>query len=267
MRFFENNVVADQTSRSSMQVIGAGLPRCGTSSLQAALESQHIGLTPCMHFVHIAPNAERGDIVLAALREKDTTRRHKLLYKLFNGFQGATDFPSSMFTDDLMDMYPDAKIVLNKRPGGGRPWVQSIQLLTFAASPVYHVLGFLWKTDRNVAAMWREVMKLCQSKLNLTADELLTVKHYDAHNAWVHAEARKRGREVFEFEPQEGWEPLCAFLGKQAPRDDEPFPRRNDASEVRMVVRILYARGAISWLALVGVVYGTVRWLVNGQLF
>jgi hypothetical protein len=266
MRFFENNLVVDQTDQTPIQVLGAGLPRCATSSLQAALESKHIRLTPCMHFAHIAPNAERGDIVLAALREKDSTRRHKLLYKLLNGFQATTDFPASIFMDDLMDMYPDAKIVLNKRPGGGRQWVQSIKLLTFAASPVYHALCFLWKTDRNVAAMWREIMEVCQSKLCLTADELLTVKHYDAHNAWIHAEAAKRGREVLEFEPQDGWEPLCVILGKQAPRD-EPFPHRNDASEMRMVMRIIYARGAISWLALGAVVFGTVRWLVNGQLF
>lgn len=261
MRFFDNNLVANESDQTAMQVLGAGLPRCATSSIQAALE--HIGLAPCMHFAHIAPNAERSDLVLAALREHNTARRHKLLYKLFAGFQATTDWPASAFMDDLMDMYPDAKIVLNKRPGGGHQWEKSIQVLTFAASPVYHTLCLLWKTDRNIASMWSDIMELNQRRLGLTADELLTVKHYEAHNAWIRAEAAKRGRNILEFEPQDGWESLCVFLGKEAPKD-EPFPHKNDAAEVRKVVRILYARGAISWLALGAVIFGAVRWL---QLF
>jgi hypothetical protein len=266
MRFISDDLVIDRTNRTPIQVLSAGLPRCATSSLQAALESEHIGLTPCMHFAHIAPHPDRGDILIAALQEKDTARRHKLLHKLFDGFKATTDFPGSLVMDDLMDMYPDAKIVLNKRPGGGRQWEQSIKLLTWGESPVYYAVCYLWKTDRNIHAIWKLATKSCRSKLGLAADEVWTAKHYDAHNAWVHAEAAKRGRDVFEFEPQDGWGALCAYLGKKAPKD-EPFPHRNDASEIRTLARVLWARGIISWLALSGVAFGTVRWLVKGQLF
>jgi len=266
MRFLSDDLLVDRTDRAPIQVLGAGLPRCATSSLQAALESQHINLTPCMHFAHVAPHAERGAILLAALQENNTARRHKLLHKLFDGFKATTDFPGAMFMDDLMDMYPDAKIVLNKRPGGGRQWEQSIKVLTWAGSPVYYAICFLWKTDRNLYKIWHAFLEHTQRNLGLAADELLTAKHYEVHNAWIRAEAAKRGREVLEFEPRDGWEPLCGMLGKVVPKD-EPFPRRNDASEVRMVVRILYARGIISWLALTGVVYGIVKWIVKGQLF
>jgi hypothetical protein len=110
--------------------------------------------------------------------------------------------------------------------------------------------------------MWQGVMERCQSKLDLAADELLTPKHYIAHNVWVHAEAAKRGREVFEFEPQYGWVSLCAFISKEAPKN-VPFPYRNDAAEIQMIVQILY----ILWLALGGVVLGIVRWYMKGQLF
>jgi hypothetical protein len=219
-----------------------------------------------MHFAHVAPHADRSSIVLAALQEKDTARRHKLLHRLFDGFQATTDFPGAMFMDDLMDMYPDAKIVLNKRPGGGQKWEQSIKVLTWAGSPVYLAVCYLWKTDRNLYKVWYAFLEHTQCNLGLAADELLTAKHYDVHNAWIRAEAAKRGREVLEFEPRDGWKTLCEFLGKDVPKD-EPFPHRNDAAEVRMVVRILYARGVISWLALAGVVYGTARWALKGKLF
>ncbi|KAJ5126435.1 hypothetical protein N7448_005736 [Penicillium atrosanguineum] len=266
MRFLSDSVVVDRTEPMPVQVLSAGLPRCATSSLQTALESQHIRLNPCMHFAYIAPHANRGDILLAASRENDTARRHKLLHKLFGGFQATTDFPGSMLMDDLMDMYPDAKIILNKRPGGGHQREQSIKVLLFARSPVYSALCFLWKTDRNLCAMWHSITELCQRKLGLTTYEVWTAKHYDAHNAWIRAEAAKRVRKVLEFEPRDGWESLCTFIGKERP-EDEPFPHRNDAAEVRMITRILYARGAISWLVLGGMVFGAVSWLVKGQFF
>lgn len=267
MRFLNDDLVIDQTNGvPMMQLIGAGLPRCATSSIQTAVESQYIGLTPCMHFAHVAPHADRSDILLAAMQEDDTERRHKLLHKLFDGFKATTDFPGSLFPDDLMDMYPDAKIVLNKRPGGGAKWEQSIKVLEFAGNPLYYAVCFLWKTDRNIYKLWDLFLERSKETLGLTDDEFLTAKHYDAHNAWVHVEAAKRGREVFEFEPRDGWEPLCTILGKETP-EDEPFPHRNDASEVRMVVRILYARGLISWLVLGGAIYGTAKFLVQGRLF
>ncbi|KAJ5545571.1 hypothetical protein N7494_003156 [Penicillium frequentans] len=71
--------------------------------------------------------------------------------------------------------------------------------------------------------MWRGIMEISQSKLIIIADELLTVKQYDSHDAWIHAEAAKRGQQALELEPQDGWEPLCVTVGKQAP-SSEPFP-------------------------------------------
>ncbi|KAJ5738055.1 hypothetical protein N7493_001210 [Penicillium malachiteum] len=246
MRFLNDEVVIDQNNGvPMMQVIGAGLPRCATSSQQTAFESQYIGLTPCMHFAHVAPHACRSDILLAAMRERDTTRRHKLLYELFDGFQATTDCPGSLFVDDLMNMYPNAKIVLNK----------------YTSNLLYYIVYFLWKIDYNIETLWDLFLKRSKVTLGLTDDKLLTAKYYDAHNAWVHIQAAKRGLEVFEFEPWDGWEPLCAILSKEAPKD-EPFPHRNDASEVRMIVRILYARGLISWFVLGGVIYGAARLLI-----
>lgn len=37
----------EDKSQDTLQVIGAGLPRCGTSSLKAALET--LGFNPCHH--------------------------------------------------------------------------------------------------------------------------------------------------------------------------------------------------------------------------
>lgn len=38
------------------------------------------------------------------------------------------------------------------------------------------------------------------------------------------------------FEPRQGWEPLCAFLGKPVPPPDTPFPRVNDTQQFKVMV-------------------------------
>ncbi|CAI7612755.1 unnamed protein product [Penicillium glandicola] len=259
MRFVSDDLIVDRTAKAPMQVLGAGLPRCATSSMQAAMESEHINYRPSMHMAHIAPHVDRSNTVLLAMRESNTERRQKLLHQIFDGFQATSDFPGCAFIDDLMDMYPEAKIVLNLRPGGGSSWEKSIRMLYWAKETSYYVLTFLWKTDRNLHAIWLLYVQSCMRNFGLTEEEVFTEKHYDAHNAWVHAEAAKRGREVLEHEPKDGWEPLCTFLGKETP-ENEPYPHRNDASEIRMVKWILYTRGIVSWLVVVGTTYGVTRW-------
>ena len=49
------------------------------------------------------------------------------------------------------------------------------------------------------------------------------------------------------FDVREGWPPLCAFLGVPVP--DAPFPRVNDADEIRRISRLL---SATAWLLLLG---------------
>ncbi|KAJ5184174.1 hypothetical protein N7492_001790 [Penicillium capsulatum] len=261
MRFISDDLVVDKTSQLPVRVLGAGLPRCATSSLQSALESSYIQRGPCMHMAHVIPHADRGDLVLVAMKETGIVRRQNLLHGLFDGFQSTTDFPGCFFVNDLMDMYPEAKIIMNTRPGGGTQWARSIQALTWARTTSYRMVTSLWKTDRNLHAIWLEWGRQSCQRHELTADELFSAKHYDLHNAWVRAEAAKRGREVLEFEPRDGWEPLCGILGEKPP-PDLPFPHLNDAAEVRFVKRVLYARGIVSWLAVFGVALGTAKWLI-----
>jgi hypothetical protein len=74
---------------------------------------------------------------------------------------------------------------------------------------------------------------------------------------------------LLEFKPEEGWGPLCEFLGKEEP--EEPFPHINDADSLiefmRFVWWILVFR-VVTKLAVpvvgVGAVFGGVWW-VSGK--
>jgi hypothetical protein len=227
-----------------LRVIAAGLPRCATSSLQAALESPSLGFNPCMHMARVAPYASRAQLTLDAMREPDPHRRQKILHVLFDGYLATADFPGFWFVDDLMDMYPDAAIVLNVRSGGGKAWWESLQgALGFFGSWEYRLIGLLWRTDRLHWRIQQEARRLSVEKLGVEFSEGV----YEVHNRFVREEARKRGRMVLEWKAEDGWAPLCRFLGKETPKEE--FPRLNDRKMMMMVKRVLVVKGLMAWLA------------------
>jgi hypothetical protein len=94
-----------------LQVIGAGLPRTGTTSLYTALKM--LGYDKCHHFRTMIsfPYTEARQWQ-QALHTKDTAARRKLLKQIYqnHGCRSAVDYPTAAFVEDLVEMYPDAKV-------------------------------------------------------------------------------------------------------------------------------------------------------------
>jgi hypothetical protein len=67
---------------------------------------------------------------------------------------------------------------------------------------------------------------------------------------------------LLEFKPQDGWEPLCTFLGKEVP--DEPFPHINDADSLIKLMRSIYWILVISVLAKLAVPIAGIGAVVAG---
>lgn len=254
MRFYHDDRKVESKA-PCMKVIGAGLSRCATSSLQAALESDILGFDPCIHMAHIVPHSDREALVIEALQEQDKEKRQKILHKIFDGYKATADFPGWIFADDLMDMYPDAVVVLNKRENG-QVWAKSIgNSLHFFGTLWYCIPTFLWTTDRLHYWIHRSAYEMAHRRFKSV--NLYTPEFYDLHNAWVRTEAKKRGVEVIEWSPADQWAPLCKALGKEEPKDKRPFPRLNEASQMAMVKRILVTRGLVSWAVLGGTVWAS----------
>lgn len=246
VRFVHDNLTSPPDTTVYPRVIALGLPRCATSSLQSALET--LGHTPCLHMAHVQPSAERQQLVTAAaLERRDPARRRKILARLHGGFAAAADFPSVAFADDLMDLYPDAAVVLNGRRGGAASWHASFaEGLRFFDSWGFWAATWLVRSDRAMMRMMRATDALYRERWGLTfRDEEI----YDRHYEWVRAEARRRGRPVLEFVAEDGWAPLCAFLGAEVP--DVPYPRMNDQKTMKMVKRFIIARGLLHWVGLI----------------
>lgn len=236
-----NNKALDTSVRP--QVLALGLQRCATSSLQAALET--LGYAPCIHMAHVQPSVKRQCLVTEAFREMDDVdRRRQILSELFSGFAATADYPSIVFVDDLMDMFPDAPIILNQRSGGAAAWHKSFsEGLRFFDSRFFRVVTFLVKSDRAMVRMHKAADAVYLRRWGLTFRDAVI---YDKHNEWVRAEAKKRGRPVLEFTAEDGWGPLCGFLGKRIP--SVPYPRINDQKTMAKVRAFIVVRGLAHWV-------------------
>ncbi|KAF5020660.1 hypothetical protein F66182_7316 [Fusarium sp. NRRL 66182] len=248
MRFLSDDRKVDPKA-AQMQVLGLGLSRCATSSLQEALESDVLNMGPCMHMAHVAPHADREQIVIDALKEPDAQKRQKLLRQIFDGYASTCDFPGWAFATDLMDMYPEAVVVLNKRKSA-QVWLKSIgDSLRFFGTRGYLLPTFLWKTDRlhyqihQTTYVWGRRM--------FGNVDLYSVEFYDAFYQWVRDEANKRGMKVLEWQAEDGWGPLCEFLNKEKP-EGKAFPRKNEARNMTVLKVILIVRGLVAWGVLGG---------------
>src|SRR5579859_1437865 len=100
-----------------MKLIGAGLPRTGTLSQKVALEM--LGVGPCYHMVNVL-----ADLDLAALWRQALDGRADW-DRVFAGFAATVDWPGAFFYRELMEAYPEAKVLLSVRRG--ESWERSMR--------------------------------------------------------------------------------------------------------------------------------------------
>jgi hypothetical protein len=66
-------------------------------------------------------------------------------------------------------------------------------------------------------------------------DKAYAIEVFERHNEEV--KRRVPPERLLVYEVQEGWGPLCEFLG--VPEPEEPFPSRNDAAQMRLGMKAL----------------------------
>jgi len=107
-------VKSQQDERSEgLLVIGAGLPRTATMSLQQALTELYDG--KCYHMTDVLQGDQEDiDIWVDAMDGKMTTERWHQYFQTRNYVTGV-DFPLARFYKELMVSFPNAKVVLSTR--------------------------------------------------------------------------------------------------------------------------------------------------------
>src|SRR5215470_19638616 len=108
----------------ALELIGAGLGRTGTLSLKAALE--RIGYGPCYHMIEVLTAPERVRHWL----EQTQSGSHDW-DAIFHGYRATVDWPAAAFWRELVERYPDAKVLLSLRDADR--WYDSVMNTIYPA--------------------------------------------------------------------------------------------------------------------------------------
>lgn len=199
-----------------LSVIGVGFPRTGTMSLKLALEQ--LGIGPCYHMIEVFERPD--DIALwnqAADGQTDWER-------LFQGFQSTSDAPACCFWRELLEEYPNARVILTVRDP--ETWYESFH------ETVYQVIS---NAENSPDAQHRAVQEMARE---LILERLLegsfenrrrAIEIYEEHNRTIQEVVAPERLLVLHV--RDGWQPLCDFLDKEVPK--EPFPHINTRNEFR----------------------------------
>jgi Sulfotransferase domain len=137
-----------------------------------------------------------------------------------------TDIPAVIFAGELLDAYPEAKVILNRR-SDIMEWKKSFRATTLAAerSWVMWICSFF-----NSELFWMQsistliIQTLFEGDFESNA-EIAYLRHYEK----LEEKLKRLNRDYLDWEAQQGWEPLCNFLGNDIPRVE--FPRKNARAE------------------------------------
>lgn len=207
---------------ADVQVIGAGFGRTGTWSMKAALEQ--IGFGPSFHMIDLIQHPDRAALFLAALQGEqvdwDTA---------FDGYRSTVDWPGCTFYDRILAAYPDAKVVLNVRDP--EKWYESAKGTIYALKEAAERDAL----EGDGPGAPTEVLQMIRTLIwettfeNRFAEKDFAIEVFNRHNEAV--KAAVPADKLLVFEVQQGWGPLCEFLGVEAPAED--FPHLNDAETFR----------------------------------
>jgi hypothetical protein len=214
-------------------VIGAGLPRTGTSSLKAALEI--LGFGPCHHMTELVDKPDRTVQFIRALDGYKVD-----FYTLMKGYGSTTDSPTTEFYKEIHLAYPKAKIILTVRDSGIK-WFESWNNTVAPAfiDNSYYFTICLLRFLRLQTLMCRKIAQKWTTEFGQIGPQL-----HDQYNARVINE--NKGGDILVFNVKEGWPPLCKFLGVDIPQNTR-FPNVNDTEEFQRALAFARKIGWCAW--------------------
>lgn len=194
--------------------------------------------------------------------------------KLLGHCQGASDLPAILFAKELIEAYPEAKIILTHR--NFDTWYKScfdtihtrvLHPLSKSLIPITFALDMHSKWTRPCwIRAWNTLTRHDFSKENAR-------KVYDEHYQLVREIVAQQPKDqnnskLLEYNVKEDWDPLCKFLGVEHPGIE--FPRGNQASVfVKRFEKALLVTLSAILLRLgvlaggVGFVWFVCRWLLR----
>ncbi|KAJ4147151.1 hypothetical protein LMH87_001696 [Akanthomyces muscarius] len=215
-----------------MKVLCLGYSRTGTRSLREALLT--LGFVHTYHTMDAAfINTRDCQTWLKWLRAKHDGIGRIPGRKDFDGLlghcQAVCDMPAAYFAEELLEAYPDAKVILTTRDVD--KWHKSVtNTLEVVDNSVFWATIGLFASLLRMPNRWNWPMfqKLHQVLYNHDFPRNGKAS-FEAHYARVRALVP--ADRLLEYHVSEGWTPLCAFLDRPMPEDNNT-PFINQTSEI-----------------------------------
>lgn len=215
----------------ALKIIGAGFGRTGTKSLYTALNQ--LGF-PCYHMEEVVNNKDnKSHLDFWADVANGEPGQQFDWEQVFANYTATVDFPASCVWQELLEKYPDAKVILTGHPKGAEGWYKSAveTIYTIETMWQFKVLklftSFARKFDRVGKLVWQRSLK------GTMKDKDKAVAQYEAHLSEVRANVPSD--RLLDYSVTQGWEPLCNFLNVPVPETE--FPRVNDTKEFKQNIR------------------------------
>jgi len=254
-----------------MRILALGLPRSGTDSLRTALAT--LGYNPIWHgFEMPLSRPTESALWVPLLRAKargDNQPGKSMNWDVILGdCEVVMDMPPGVFAEELLDFYPDAKVILNRRRNMDS-WHRSL------GEAADMVLGswFLWMLSWFDAELfwwyWSAVLWMGIMGKGVSFEKYgkeWGVEYYER----LERKMWREGKLYLDWVVQDGWEPLCDFLGTEVPNEEFPwknkagdeFQKNADKAVEKMVRRSLMRIGLI--MAVVVAVVASWLWGLKG---
>ncbi|PGH00598.1 hypothetical protein GX51_05697 [Blastomyces parvus] len=231
-----------QTGPSSravpVKVLHLSMPRTGSVSMMAAYKI--LGFTIYNGFMF---GDRAGDQPLweRAIDAKFYGKGKPFAREDFDAFLGEfevlSDVPVIGFTEEFVEMYPEAKIVLVDRDID--QWYHSYTTCVIAAYYTWRSLFMRYFLELFITARPGAVLnKLDFAMFNATTRagrERNARDTYRRHYANVRRLVPKE--RLLEYKMGSGWEPLCEFLGTEVPGPEVKFPYLNEGENFDEMLR------------------------------
>lgn len=200
----------------TLKIIGAGFGRTGTTSLKVALE--RLGFGPCHHMSEIRRSPE-----LLKVWQLAASGHQPNWTEVFQGYQAQLDWPGARYWKELAEWFPQARVILTVR--NPEDWYVSFKSTVLRSA--LELQSDAESPEQAAASRMIEQTVLEQIFDGRADDRQHCLGVYARHIAEVRNTV---GQErLLEFDVNEGWEPLCEFLGVQPP--EEEFPCLNQLDE------------------------------------
>lgn len=153
--------------------------------------------------------------------------------EIFDGYDATIDWPGGFFYRELIEVYPDAKVLLSVREP--EEWERSIRETVWEVRNGDSVLRSLSDAHAHINPLWQGFVEMLD-RLLWVGEGTFAAQHEKPEQ--LIDGMRRYNEEVQRYVPPErllvwsvsdGWAPLCEFLEVAVPRGE--LPHLNDRQE------------------------------------